>query len=106
MKILAKNNDQSILISSNQMFKTDLGWTDNAQEMEQEILYEIINPTENYETVRYIHSPYELLSPYDTPFQQTDIWYNFYFLNSLGNYSQNYEDVSMMMMNTFGLIIG
>ena len=37
MKILAKNNDQTIIIPSNQMFKTDLGWTDNAEQMEQEI---------------------------------------------------------------------
>jgi hypothetical protein len=96
MKILAKNNDQTIIIPSNQMFKTDLGWTDNAEQMEQEILYEIINPIENYETVRYIHEPYSLVSPVtDNTFIQTDIWYNFYFLNSFGNYSQNYEDVGI-----------
>lgn len=98
MKILAKNNDQSIVISSNQMFKTDLGWTENAEQMEQEILYEIINPTENYETVRYIHSEYNQTSTISgTTFSQTDIWYNFYFLNSSGNYSQNYEDVGITM---------
>jgi hypothetical protein len=91
MKILAKNNDQSILISTNQHFKTDLGWTENAQQMEQEILYDIINPAENYETVRYIHTPYSVTSTSGTTFTQTDIWYNFYFLNSVGGYVQNYE---------------
>ena len=96
MKILAKNNDQSIIIPSNQMFKTDLGWTDSAEQMEQEILYEIINPTENYETVRYIHSPYNQTSAVSgTTFQQTDIWYSFYFVNASGNYSQNYEEVGI-----------
>jgi len=96
MKILAKNNDQSIIIPSNQMFKTDLGWTDSAEQMEKEILYEIINPTENYETVRYIHSPYNQTSTTSgTTFQQTDIWYSFYFLNNSGNYSQNYENVGI-----------
>ena len=91
MKILVKNNDQTILIPTNQHFKTDLGWTDSAQVMEQEILYDIINPTENYETVRYIHSPYSVTSTSGTTFNQTDIWYSFYFLNSSGNYVQNYE---------------
>jgi len=95
MKILVKNNDQSIIIEPNQMFQTDLGWTDNAQQMEQEILYEIINPTENYETVRYIHEPYSVVSDSDITFIQSDILYNFYFLNSSGNYSQNYEDVGI-----------
>lgn len=62
MKILVKDTDQKIILSSNQTFKTDLGWTDSAQQMEQEILYDIINLTENYETTRYIHSPYSVTS--------------------------------------------
>ncbi len=95
MKILVKNNDQNILLPINQEFKTDLGWTDSAQQMEQEILYDIINPVENYETVRYIHSPYSVISTSGTTFTQTDIWYNFYFLNDLGNYIQNYEAVGI-----------
>ena len=96
MKILAKNNDQSIIIPSNQMFKTDLAWTDSAEQMEKEILYEIINPIENYETVRYIHSPYnQVLPSNDSIFSQTDIWYSFYFLNNSGNYIQNYESVGI-----------
>lgn len=97
MKILVKDNDQNILVSSNQNFKTDLGWTDNAQQMEQEILYEIINPTENYETVRYVHSPYSVTSTSGTTFNQTDIWYSFYFLNNSGNYVQNYEAVGITL---------
>jgi len=49
--------------------------------MEKEVLYEIINPTENYETVRYIHKPYTNSSG----FTQTDIWFYFYF----GDYQYN-----------------
>ena len=55
MEILRnKNNDQKILISPNQDFKVDLGWGDAAEQMDKEILYTIINPVENYETVRFI----------------------------------------------------
>jgi len=97
MKILVKDTDQKIILSSNQTFKTDLGWTDSAQQMEQEILYDIINPTENYETTRYIHSPYSVTSTSGTTFTQTDIWYNFYFLNNAGVYNQNYESVDITL---------
>jgi len=97
MKILVKNNDQNILLPTNQDFKIDLGWSENAQQMEQEILYEIINPVENYETVRYIHSPYSVTSISGTTFLQTDIWYNFYFLNNSGGYVQNYEEVGLTL---------
>lgn len=97
MKILVKDTDQKIILSSNQTFKTDLGWTDSAQQMEQEILYDIINPTENYETIRYIHSPYSVTSTSGTTFTQTDIWYNFYFLNNAGVYNQNYESVDITL---------
>lgn len=75
MEILRKNTDQNLVVNPNQSFKTDLGWTENAEMMEKEILYEIINPTENYETVRYIHKPYVNSSG----FTQTDIWFYFYF---------------------------
>jgi len=97
MKILVKDTDQKIILSSNQTFKTDLGWTDSAQQMEQEILYDIINLTENYETTRYIHSPYSVTSTSGTTFTQTDIWYNFYFLNNAGVYNQNYESVDITL---------
>jgi hypothetical protein len=94
MKILVKDNDQTILLPISHQFKTDLGWTENAQQMEQEILYDIINPSENYETIRYSHSPY-VVTGSTVPFEQNDIWYNFYFLNNSGNYVQNYEQVGI-----------
>jgi hypothetical protein len=71
MEILVKDIDQNILLTQTQEFKTDLGWSDAAEEMDREILYSIINPTENYETVRFIHEPY--LSTNNI--QQTDIWF-------------------------------
>lgn len=97
MKILVKDTDQKILLSSNQTFKSDLGWTDSAQQMEQEILYDIVNPSENYETTRYIHSPYSVTSTIGTTFTQVDIWYNFYFLNTSSVYNQNYESVGITL---------
>ncbi len=81
MELLRKNTDQNLVVNSTHSFKTDLGWTENAEMMEKEVLYEIINPTENYETVRYIHKPYSNASG----FTQTDLWFYFYF----GNYSYN-----------------
>lgn len=102
MKILRKTTDQNILLNSNQSFKIDLGWAENAERMEKEILYEIINPTENYETVRYVHSPYNS----GLNVNQTDIWFYFYFLNGLNDYSTgldynhvgiNYRENSKML---------
>jgi len=81
VELLRKDTDQNIIVNSNQTFKMDLGWTENAEMMEKEVLYEIINPTENYETVRYIHKPYTNSSG----FTQTDIWFYFYF----GDYQYN-----------------
>jgi hypothetical protein len=95
MEILRKNVDQKIILSNDQTFKTDLGWTENAEEMEKDILYSIINPSDNYETVRYIHSPYtENLSGYNI--QQTDIWYYFYFLDG-STYLPNYEATGLTL---------
>ena len=91
MEILRKNTEQNILLPQELSFKTDLGWTENAEQMDKEILYSIINPTENYETVRYIHSPYTAST---TNILQTDIWYDFYFLTGV-SYTQNYEVVGI-----------
>jgi hypothetical protein len=79
MEILRKTTNQNIILNTEQTFKTDLGWTENAEVFEKEILYEIINPTENYETVRYIHQPYGVTNRIAPTFQQTDIWFYFYF---------------------------
>ena len=93
MKILQNNNDKTILINSETDFGTDLGWEENFQEFEQETLKEIINPAENFETVRYIHSGYTGLEG----IYQHDIWFEFYFANYSGGTDGglNYELIGL-----------
>jgi hypothetical protein len=100
MEILVKNIDQKILLTQTQEFKTDLGWSDAAEQMDKEILYSIINPTENYETVRYIHEPYTSING----IQQTDIWYYFYFLNSGNTYTQDYEVTGLTLKENYKML--
>jgi len=84
MKILRKDTDLNILLNTETDFQTNLGWEENLKEFETEILSDIINPIENYETVRYIHKPY-----LSDGVEQTDIWFYFYF-QSGGTYVQDY----------------
>jgi len=80
MKILRNDNDIRLVIDTKQEFKLDAGWEENLIELEEQSLEKIINPIENYETVRYIHQPYLSINGVE----QTDIWYYFYFLNGTG----------------------
>jgi hypothetical protein len=84
MKILRKDTDLNILLNTETDFQTNLGWEENLKEFETEVLNDIINPIENYETVRYIHKPYT-----SSGVTQTDIWFYFYF-QSGGTYVQDY----------------
>ena len=84
MKILRKDTDLNILLNTETDFQTNLGWEESLKEFETEILNDIINPIENYETVRYIHKPYT-----SSGVTQTDIWFYFYF-QSGGTYVQDY----------------
>ena len=78
MKILSNTNDLTISMNTEQDFKTDLGWQENAQELEDQTLEKIINPVDNYETVRYIHQPYDsLVSGSTVTLLQSDIWFRF-----------------------------
>lgn len=77
MKIVRKNNEQILTISPETDFRLDGGWNDSVKELENETLLKIINPIENYETVRFIHEPY--LNAIGG--LQSDIWYKFYFHN-------------------------
>jgi hypothetical protein len=90
MKILSNTNDLTISMNMEQDFKTDLGWEEGALQMEEQILSEIINPIENYETVRYIHKPYTS----SLGVEQTDIWFSFYFLNG-STYVNDYEPTGL-----------
>lgn len=93
MKILQNTNDLNIVINSEQNFQTDLGWQDNLVQFEDEVLKDIINPAENYETVRYIHEPYNKTISGVT-LRQTDIWFQFYFTSG-STYIQDYEAVGI-----------
>ena len=84
MKILRKDTDLNIILNTETDFQTNLGWEENLKEFETEVLNDIINPIENYETVRYIHKPY-----LSDGVEQTDIWFYFYFLSD-GTYTQDY----------------
>ena len=97
MKILANQNDLNIVINGEQVLRTDLGWQDSLVQFEDEVLKDIINPADNYETVRYIHKPYTG----SLGLEQTDIWYQFFFLSgststgSTPTYVQEYEAVGI-----------
>ena len=58
MEIIRKNEDLNLLLNTETDFQTNLGWEESLAEFETEVLSDIINPVENYETVRYIHKPY------------------------------------------------
>jgi len=93
VKLIRKNSDQNLILNTNQSFKIDLGWTENAEKLEKEVLYQIINPSDNYETVRYSHNSYIN----NNGFEQSDIWYYFYF----GDYS--FQTISPVELNITGV---
>lgn len=92
MKILKNNSKNKLVLNTEQDFKIDLGWEQNVKELESEILKDIINPSENYETIRYIHKEYEM--PTFSGYNQTDIWFTFYFLSG-GTYVIDYEPTGL-----------
>jgi hypothetical protein len=90
MIIRRQVTDQTLVINTEQDFQADLGWESNLMQFEEEVLKDIVNPIENYETVRYIHSPYT-----SSGITQTDIWFYFYFIGSGGTYVQDYQAVGI-----------
>jgi len=102
MKILRSNTDKTILLNSETNFGTDLGWEENFQEFEHETLKSIINPVENFETVRYIHSGYTGTKD----IYQHDIWFEFYFANWSGGTDGglNYELIGLSPENNAKLL--
>ena len=92
MEILRKNEDINIIIPQIQRENIDLGREENFKEYEDDALLKIINPIENYETVRFIHKEYGLKS--NPGIKQYGIWYEFYLLTG-STYVQNYEVVGI-----------
>lgn len=87
MKILTTTSDLNLNISNEQDFKTNLGWHESFQEYEDKTLREIINPIENYETIRFIHEPYVSTSG----LSQCDIWFKFYFIDGANTYANGLD---------------
>ena len=85
MEILKSSKEYNILIDQKIDIGTNVGWYENMAQFEDEIMKEIINPIDNYETVRYIHSPYNGITE-NVNDKQCDIWYKFYFLNDSDTY--------------------
>jgi hypothetical protein len=82
MKILRQNTDLNLVLNHELDFQMNLGWQENMEQFEDEVLNDIINPIDNYETVRYIHKPDGI--------SESDIWFYFYFSNN-GNYSKGLD---------------
>lgn len=80
-------NGLSITLNTEQDFKLDLGWQDNMDQFEEEVIDQILNLPENYETIRYIHKSYTSINNVN----QHDIWYYFYFLNSGSTYTNGLD---------------
>ena len=90
MKILRKSGDYNIILNKENDFQTNLGWEEGMNIFEDEVLSTIINPIDNYETVRYIHEPYSGLT-LNTGDTQCDIWYKFYFIDSGDTYNNGLD---------------
>jgi hypothetical protein len=82
MKILRQNTDLNLVLNHELDFQMNLGWQENMEQFEDEVLDDIINPIDNYETVRYIHNP--------DGTSESDIWFYFYFSNN-GSYSKGLD---------------
>lgn len=93
MEFLRNNIDTKTTLILSQNFKTDAGWDDGAKELEKDTLEKIINPAINYDTVRYVHKPYNKTISGVT-LQQTDIWFYFYFLSGT-TYVQDYNPTGL-----------
>jgi len=87
MEILRNTNDINLVLNQELFFKNDAGWQENMQDFEKETLKNIINPVENYETMRYVHKPYTS----SNNVYQTDIWFYFYFIDSASGYTNGID---------------
>lgn len=90
MKILKKSGDFNLIVNQENDFLTNLGWQEGMDIFEDEVLTTIINPIDNYETIRYIHEPYSGLTA-NSGDTQCDIWYKFYFIDSGHTYTNGLD---------------
>lgn len=94
MKILKATEDINIIFNPTLDINIDLGWEESFKEYEDDVLKKIINPIENYETVRFAHQEYPM--PLYTSQTQNDIWYYFNFLSGT-TYVQDYRPMGISL---------
>lgn len=90
MKILRKSGDYNVILNQENDFQTNLGWEEGLDIFEDEILTTIINPIDNYETIRYIHEPYDT-DLNGTTVNQCDIWFKFHFIDANTSYNNGLD---------------
>ena len=86
MEILRTTDDLNIILNKEVDFQTNAGWEESLIAYEDELLNKVTNPIENYETVRYIHTPYN-----SSGITQTDIWFYFYFIDNNNLYDNGLD---------------
>jgi len=85
MEIIKPTDDLNIVLNKEVDFQTNAGWEESLLSYEDNLLSKVLNPIENYETVRYIHKPYSGITS-NTGDTQTDIWFYFYFIDDNNTY--------------------
>ena len=85
MEIIKPTDDLNIILNKEVDFQTNAGWEESLLAYEDNLLSKVLNPIENYETVRYIHKPYSGITS-NTGDTQTDIWFYFYFIDDNKTY--------------------
>jgi hypothetical protein len=90
MEILRKPGDFNVILNQENLFQTNLGWEEGMDIFEDEVLSTIINPIDNYETIRYIHEPYDAVIS-GTTVNQCDIWFKFFFVDANTTYNNGLD---------------
>ena len=86
MEIIKTSDDLNIILNQEVDFQTNAGWEESLVEYEDELLLKVLNPIDNFETVRYIHKPYN-----SNGLTQTDIWFYFYFIDNNNTYANGLD---------------
>ena len=87
MEILRNTNGEyNIVLNEDLDFLTNLAWEENIKVIEDELIDEIVNPIDSYETVRFLHQPYSGITNNSEDFQD-DLYYTFYFLDENNTYN-------------------
>lgn len=102
---ISDTSDYNLFIDQNQTIFLGIGWEDNLSQMEDELLQTLINPINNYETVRYIHSPYNGITT-NINDKISDIWFKFYFIDNNNTYDKglNYELIGLTTEDNYKMI--